>query len=210
LRQLEELDVRLLSKRTGVAVFWKDILSSATELTMAPGEYDLLVEPSHVIVTCGTGMGPRSRLWRGPTSTSLRLAPGEERRLVVTPWDGGRVRVHLDLPDDAGERARGGAPLDHDELVALLEPPGGPGAAVSEIADDGTLRVLDLYLEDTGKDHMSLPRMLPGTSAVSETLLRPGTRTLLVEAPGFAPQHVRVLVHANEVVDARVRLRPRE
>jgi hypothetical protein len=45
---------------------------------------------------------------------------------------------------------------------------------------------------------------------VSETLLRPGTRTLLVEAPGFAPQHVRVLVHANEVVDARVRLRPRE
>jgi hypothetical protein len=52
--------------------------------------------------------------------------------------------------------------------------------------------------------------MLPGTTAVTWTVLRPGPNVLRVEVPGFEPAQVRVVARAGEIVDARVTLRERE
>lgn len=178
----ERTSVELGSQRSGLPFFTKGCDDAQVAvIDLPPHAYAITMSAS---LAAGAPRGAqRPLLWHGADPLPVELAPGERRHVVLPTWEGGRVRLALDLPD--GEKVAAESPRAVVTVVG---------------ADDRELS----FSTDS-----SSPRLgaVLGTASVSHAVLRPGPRLLRIEAPGYEPETVRVDVLPREVVDARVVLR---
>jgi hypothetical protein len=174
--------VRLDSPLSGMTFFSKPCDALVASFEIAPRAYVLTLSSS--LTRDAPRQGSRPRSWHGADPVPLELLPGERHHVVLSTFVGGRVRLEVDVPWTEG-------PVDAERSRAVVTEVNG--------------RELEFYTREDERSWQ--PVVAPRTTAVSHSVLAPGTHLLRVEAPGFETETVEVVVRPREVVDARVELR---
>jgi hypothetical protein len=225
---LEELDLSVHSTETGKELWARDNDSALTRHGLAtrygedkvesstwllpPGRYVVRANPRIMNMMCGNTTLPR--LDYGPEEATFEVIGGESAQVEIRPWLGGRIRLRLLLPPDVRDQRLVQPPETTDEedwgrrndLFVTEED--NPCTRVFDIDDEGGQRALAFFFNNNPASRASR-LLLPGTSVVSWSLLRPGTRRLRIVSPGFETEEVDVIVRARETVDVDVQLRER-
>ncbi len=212
----EDLWVGVRSVDTGKELvaheFDYDEQESVHVFRLPSGEYTAFGLPALMHRMCG--MEPVTRIDHLTAERRFSLSPGEERRIVLRPALGGRVRLRVRLPDDVRDPRLVSEHLDDDDADwprrndLLILGDESPCSRVSVLEPDGPRRIPFFYADTPTSSWGDL--LVPGTQAVSVFPLPTGPVRLRVETPEFEPVECTVEIREREVVDASVQLRYRD
>lgn len=177
---------------------------------LPPGEYRVRVTAEDTVPSCGNGFHPTPADF-GPVQASFEVRLGEETQLNLSLARGGRILLALDLsgPPPTGVHA---AALERYRDASNCN-------ASYDALEQGNLGVSINLVPHTAGEPIALrffipgcmiiydrPQALPGMASLTETLIPPGTYTLLLEDDDWWAAPTTVTVEEGRESAAQLRL----
>ncbi len=184
------------------------------------GRYRVRVETEENSPMCGNGWNPKPAPF-GDWVSIVEIEPHVLNEVEARMWEGGRLRLALDLPEGMSSRRElwtrrypwQGDPLEFHWLHMGAH---GPGARVTLRPDPAARspergpgmpdldRPLSFFIPKVLACHQA-PALLPGDEELSEWI-PPGDYLMHVEARDFEPLNARVSIHVGETSALRLQL----
>lgn len=187
--QLEEPVISLISVHSGKRVtnlFDRDESPTSWSSTLAPGAYELRVEPRD-------RSSDENFLLDVVPAEPVEVKMGRETTVNLTARLGGRIRLQVNTIEPEGlepsqypERDVHVTIAPSDSEVLLHEAPSFAVQVGGEISNSMSAR----------------------TQALGSEVLEAGEYSLRITCPGFETQEIQIEVTAGEIVDRRIELRP--